>query len=186
MMRIYIDFKSPAALLAMEPTLALSEKLGLRFEYLPFRTSQFPIPEEKPEETRGETHRRVRAIARRNTYQKYAAIQGTDLKFPNEPGETDLALAALLYVQPSPDKFIKAAFSAYWSEGQDLNDRDLVHRLLSAEGFGADKYLGELEQIYQEAEEIGIIDAPTYVVDGQIFLGREHLPWIETLLVPAN
>lgn len=187
MLRIYIDFKSPAALLAMKPTRALAQRLGQTFEFLPFRTSQPPVPGKKDEETKGETHRRVRALARRATHLKYAAIQDTEMKFPDEPGQCDLALAALLYAQPSPDKFIEAAFRAYWSEGQDLNHPDVIEKLLTtsgydASGFEPEKYLEDLVKVHRKAEEIGIIDTPAYIIDGQIFIGREHLPWIKTLM----
>jgi len=33
-----------------------------------------------------------------------------------------------------------------------------------------------------QAEENGIFTSPTYVVNEQIFVGREHLPWISELL----
>lgn len=187
MLRIYIDFKSPAAFLAMKPTLALQEKLGLTLEFLPFRTSQWAIPDEKNEETRGEAHRRVRALARRDTHLKYAALQGAPMTFRDEPGETDAALAALLHVQSSPDKFISAAFAAYWTGQADLNDPAVVRALMEAGGcdpseFDLEKRLAELEAVQRDAEEVGIIDAPAYVIDGQIFIGREHLPWLEAAL----
>lgn len=187
MMRIYIDFKSPAALLAMKPTLALSARLGVTFEYLPFRTAQFKVPKESAGETRGESHRRVRALARRDTHLKYAAIQGTPMKFPGAPGVSDLAMAALLYVGSEPVKYMEAAFNAYWKEGQDLNDQSVVNGLLGdqgydASGFDPERYLEEFAKVHHEAEEIGIIDTPAYVTDGHIFVGREHLPWVETLL----
>jgi 2-hydroxychromene-2-carboxylate isomerase len=187
MMRVYIDFKSPAALLALKPTLALSQKLGQTFEYLPFRTSQLMIPAQKVDETKGETHRRVRALARRDTHLKYAAIQGTEMKFQDEPGNSDLALAALLFAKVSPITFMEAAFNACWSAAKDLNDPDVVAALLSASGheaseFDAEKSLGDLQKVHQDAEDNGIIDTPAFVIDVQTFIGREHLPWIETLL----
>jgi len=36
--------------------------------------------------------------------------------------------------------------------------------------------LVQLERWQHEAEESGIVDAPALLVDGQIFIGREHLP----------
>lgn len=187
MLRIYIDFKSPAACLAMAPTFALAQKLGLTFEYLPFRTRQSAIPEQKSDETKGETHRRVRALARRDTHLKYAALQGTSMTFRDEPGETDVALAALLCVQPSPEKFMQAAFAAYWAGQQNLNYASVIKDLLGSAGydastFDAEKHLAERDAVQQEAEDLGVIDTPAYVLDGQIFIGREHLPWIEALL----
>ncbi len=137
MLRIYIDFKSPAACLAMAPTFALAQRLGQTFEYLPFRSPQWPIPEQKSEETKGETHRRVRALARRDMHLKYAALQGTEMNFREEPGETDMALAALLYAQPSPEAFMQTALAAYWAGPQNLNDASVVEALLNSAGYDA-------------------------------------------------
>jgi len=190
-MRIYIDFKSPSAYLAMKPTLALIERLNLNVQWLPFITAQSPIPAEKPEETRGESHRRVRAIARRDTHLRYAAVQNIPMNFRETPGETDLALGALLFAHPSPLPFIQRAFASYWDEGRDLNDAEAITALLEDTGydagkFGADKYIAKIETVQQEAEERGVVDTVAYLISDQIFIGREHLPWIEELLTSGK
>jgi len=186
-MDIYIDFKSPAAYLALKPTLALLADFAITAQWRPYRTQQKPVPAEKPEESRGETHIRVREIARRNMHLKYAGIQGTAMRFPDEPGQTDLALCALMHVQHDPVPFIDAAFTAYWVEHADLANPQVLGKLLSDTGYDTASFdpqslLVGLEKEQLEAEQLGVVDTPAYVLAGTVFIGREHLPWIRELL----
>lgn len=185
--RIYMDFKSGPAYLAMKPTLALLERKGITADWLPFDSRQ---PEAKPArdgESRGETHMRVRQEQRRQTCLKYAAIQGVPMRYPERPLGTRCALAALLHTRNNPLPFIKAAFSAYWRDNLDLDDVGVVEALLRQTGYdvgsfdAADLALA-LDALQQEAEEQGVFDTPTYILGDDMFLGREQLPWIETLL----
>ncbi|MEO0981392.1 MAG: DsbA family protein [Pseudomonadota bacterium] len=186
-LRVYLDFKSPAAYLAFHPTLALIERTGAAVEWRPFRTQQRPIPEAKPDETRGETHRRVRAIQRRETHLKYAALRGLEMRFRNEAGDTDPALAVLLTDLVDPPAYIDAAFRAYWVDGVDLGDADTVADVMARSGHDPDRInwaaaAETLDAAQTEAEEAGVVDAPGYRIADQLFIGREHLPWISELL----
>ena len=190
MMDLYIDFKCPAAYLALKPTLALCEELGVPVNWHAIRSYQSPLMQEKPDEEVGHRHRRVRASARRKTHMLYAEIQNLPLQFRNPPTNTDMALAALSLLNGSggdPLPFVAAAFDAYWTGDTDLNDATVVAKLSGAPAFSDDDKKGEaartrLETALGQAEENGIFTSPTYVVKGQIFVGREHLPWISELL----
>ncbi len=190
-LRIYIDFKSPTAYLAMQPTLALLDALpDCRALWLPFDARQRAVPAAKPNENRSESHFRVRAEARQATHLYYAEVQDVPMSFAEEPGETTLALAAMMHCQPLPLPFIAAAFQAYWRDQANLNDPAIVNTLLEAsqsgpEDFNAGAMLEKLETVRAEAQELGVIDTPAYIVDGQLFIGREHLPWIGELLRAA-
>lgn len=185
MLTVYIDFKSPAAYLALKPTLDLSSRLSLPLDWRPFQTVKRDVPKLGKEETVGESHRRVRAASQRSLAIKYAGHQGIDLKFPPQPGVTDLALGVLAELEGDPLSFIQAAFEAYWQDHADLNDPAIVRDMIAASGV---VYTGDLntaheslELALQQAEEVGIVGAPAYVIDEQIFVGREHLPWIEEI-----
>ncbi|MEO1324278.1 MAG: DsbA family protein [Pseudomonadota bacterium] len=185
MLTVYIDFKSPGAYLAMKPTLALAERLGLQVVWRPYRTVERDVPKLGKEETVGESHRRVRAASQRALMIKYAGLQGIDLKYPARLGETDLALGVFAQIAGDPLPFIRAAFAGYWEAHADLNDPDTVRSLI-AHGGGLDERAlasasAALEQATAEADEIGIVGAPGYVIANQIFVGREHLPWIEEI-----
>ena len=185
MLTVYLDFKSPAAYLAMKPTLALVDCLGLETSWKPFRTVERDVPKLGKEETVGESHRRVRAASQRALAIKYASHQGINLKFPERLGASDLALGALAAVESDPIPFIQAACEAYWQDHADLDDPEVVKDLLeSAETHLSTDLAGArdlLETSQEEAENAGIVGAPAFVIADQIFVGREHLPWIEEL-----
>ncbi len=185
---IYLDFKNPASYLALNPTCATLERLGLSARWLPFSTSEETIPERKEQETRGEQHRRVRSLARREAHQLYAGVQGVEMQFRAEPGSTDSCLAALALLEKDPLPFIRAAFACYWTGDANLDDeatvRKLWERCVPDQALDLEKGRELLAQIRDDAIENRVFHAPTYLVGDQVFLGREHLPWMEALLSP--
>lgn len=187
MLKIYIDFKSPASYLAFKPTLNMLERYQITAQWIPFQTKQEPLVEVGSNESRGDSHRRVRAQSRHDTHLLYAKLQNTPMKFPPQPGETDQALAALLQIKKTPEKFIRSAFGAYWVDNANLNDIDVVSTLLTEVNVDSSSWdrntsIDQLKENQNSAEEASIVEAPAFVIDSQIFIGREHLPWIEAIL----
>ncbi|MEO9469959.1 DsbA family protein [Parasphingorhabdus sp.] len=188
MLTAYIDFRSPASYLAIKPVLALAKRHGITVQWQPFRTFERDIPDVTESPTVAQSHRRVRATSRRAIHQKYAAHQGIDLQFPDPAGNTDLALGALALIKGDPLPFIHATFAAYWTSHADLNNPDIVAPLLMktlAEDlrFDQNAAIEALESTQEDAEERGVVDAPAFIIQDQLFIGREHLPWIEELIV---
>ena len=183
MLTVYIDFKSARAYLAIAPTLALAERLNLQVDWRPFRTVERDVPRLGKEETVGESHRRVRAASQRAVNIKYAAHQGIELRYPEVLAASDLALGAMQGIEGDKLPFLQAAFEAYWSEHADLDDERVVADLITKSGAVYSGTLSEardlLEAAQEDAENAGIVGAPAYVIDERIFVGREHLPWIE-------
>jgi 2-hydroxychromene-2-carboxylate isomerase len=188
---LYIDFGSPGAYLAFKPTLALITDFKLDVRWLPYATKQTPIPAVTADENRGETHRRVRATARQQTHLKYAHLQNTPMHFADEPGNTRLAMAALLYVQERStqarvEDFVTGAYHAYWADQLDLDDTTVITNLLEQSGYDATEfngsYLEKLDEHQLTSEDRGVIDTPAYVIEEQVFIGREHLPWLREIL----
>ncbi|QTD54968.1 DsbA family protein [Parasphingorhabdus cellanae] len=185
MLTLYIDFKSAASYLALEPTLELARETGISIDWRPFSVRPFSVPVEQDEETVGERHRRVRAAAQRDVHLHYAAVQGRNMHFADTPAGSDAALAALAVMEGDPVPFIRAAFTAYWSKQADLADEAVVETLLRSVGIdGPDwqKAKAEMASIRSKAEESGIFETPSYLIADQLFLGREHLPWIRSLI----
>jgi 2-hydroxychromene-2-carboxylate isomerase len=187
----FIDFKSPAAYLSWQPTLALTKAHNVNLTILPYDTRQKDVPLQQTNESKGETHIRIREIARRDTHLMYAHLQNIPMTFPPFMGATKVALAALLYVKDNPQAFINAAFSAYWCDHQDLNQIETVVTLLAEQGYDAERFapgiwLAKLDEHQMDAETKGVIDTPCYIAGEQLFIGREHLPWIEKILSAAE
>ncbi len=187
---IFIDFKSIASYLCVKPTLVAAAAGGFNLVWQPFSTRVKELPDVREDETKGETHIRVRETARRAIHQRYARGQGIELEFPDKFGATELALAGLHWLtQHSPDaveRYIDACFTRYWHTHPDLNDLSTVQQLLEASGaatvaFAAETAIAEFERWQDQSVERGVIDAPAYFVADQMFIGREHLPWITQL-----
>ena len=185
MLTVYLDFKSPGAYLAMSPTLALVDGRSLQVDWRPFRVIERDIPKLGKEETVGESHRRVRAESQRRLAIKYAAHQGIELKFLETPGVTDLALGVLSAIEGDVLPYIRSAFEAYWEAHADLDDPIVVQSILDKSGaslaIDVEDARTLLEAAQDQAEEAGIVGTPAYVIAEQVFVGREHLPWIEEL-----
>ena len=185
MLTIYIDFKSAASCLALKPVLELVEETGIETSWLPFSSRPFRIPDEKAEENVGERHRRVRAISQRDAHLHYAAVQGIELHFSHNPKGSEAALAALAVLDGNPIPFIRSAFKAYWADQKDLDDENTVTGLLQDCGLEPPDWpdaVEALQSIREKAEEQKVFETPTFLIDGQIFLGREHMPWIRSLI----
>ncbi|NNL84235.1 MAG: hypothetical protein HKP27_01195 [Myxococcales bacterium] len=186
-LQVFIDFKSPAAYLAYQPTRALAKELGVTVDWQPIRTNQNSIPVKQADEDVRARHRRVRAKARRETHLHYAKVQNIPMQFPEPPGCTDLALAVLAELG-SCDPFVSRAFEAYWRDNMNLNEADVVQSLLEPGALDVRAMKAEhtierrLREANQRALDLGVIDAPGYVIEGEVFVGREHLPWIRELL----
>ncbi|MCA8903505.1 MAG: DsbA family protein [Hyphomonas sp.] len=190
MLSLFIDFKCPASYLAFDPTVALASHLGTRVDWHAFRSRQDRLPAERTDETRGETHRRVRAGQRRATHLKYAGLRGVEMVFRDDPGESDVALSALDCRLADPLSFVWHAFRAYWVEGADLNDAPTVLSLLEKTGnpvrrIELETAVASFDARQTQLEEDGIFITPTYRLADQMFVGREHLPLIERIMQKA-
>jgi len=184
-LRIYVDFKSANAYLAILPSIKLATATQTNIDWRPFLTKGRTVPlEAKEGESKGERHIRVREKYRRETQAKYAAAQGIPLTFPTQSIDTTLALAQLDSITSDRTAYVQAAFAAYWQDGADLNDPDIVSAILTSCGHTFDHSLANTvsNASAQQAIDDGVIDTPAYVIQGQLFIGREHLPWVESLL----
>ncbi len=186
MLTVFIDFKSPASYLALEPTIQLADKYACPITWLPFSTAERDIPSEGTNPDLAASHAAVRANSIKRIHQRYAELRGIEMIYPAEQLPTDLALGTLGATKGNPIDFIRGAFKHYWVESGSLDDFETVRTLMEkclAESPPLEKQLRKnLREQQEKAEALGVVDAPTYLIDGQLFLGREHLPWVESIL----
>jgi 2-hydroxychromene-2-carboxylate isomerase len=196
MLSLFIDFKSPAAYLALKPALNLITSYELVVKWLPFAVKQPAIPTGRTDETlderrlsieretKGETHRRVRAEQREQMHKMYADLSNTEMHFPTQATSTDLALNVLANLTIDPTSFITRAFQAYWIEELDLNDAAVVEQLVHEAGLPFTPELlssTAMRACLDKAAERGVFEVPAFVMDDQVFIGREHMPWLTEL-----
>lgn len=187
MLELYIDFKCPASYLALKPSLDLAAKRGADIHFKAFNSKQISIPVHKDKESKSETHIRVRAEQNQNIHEHYAKLQGLELSFPEEPGETLPALVLLANWHGDPLPFIHEAFAAYWQKGEDLSSFETVQIIASKAGKQLTKkdlqsYCASFKEEMLNQENGPVFTTPTYLVADQVFVGRENLPWIAEIL----
>ncbi len=184
----YIDFKSAESYLAFHRTITIAKENNLEIIWSPFLTNNRIQPSFKNNETKGETHLRIREEHKRLLNLKYAKILGLPMRYPTNGNESDLALSILPKIIEDKEDYIALAFQYFWVENRNLNDKSNVIELLE-ESKKDTKFLDDIKGLIHaliittdQAKESGIIATPTYELQGELFLGREHLPWIKEQL----
>ena len=196
----YTDYKSPYAYLAKDPTYALERELGARVEWRPYvldipsalGTARLDAEGRVVEEQRSPHQwRRVRYSymdCRRQARKRGLTIRGTQKIW-----DSTLALAGMLYAQAAGDavfrRYHDAVFERFWKRELDIEDGRVVAAVLSeagADGTGFASYAASgrarVAAISRAAEETGVFGVPSFVVDGELFWGNEHLPDIRAML----
>jgi 2-hydroxychromene-2-carboxylate isomerase len=98
--RVAIDFASPAAYLAVEPTRALESRLGRAFEWLPFSVPPLPKPKPaSPDEDRGTRHARIRAEYLARDLRRYAESRGLELGDLHREPDVSAACLGVLWLR---------------------------------------------------------------------------------------
>ena len=196
---VAVDFKSPHAYLAIEPTCALADALGIAIDWQPFLVA--PAKRQRHasgDDDRGTRHRRFRAEYAERDLGRYAEARGLELRTPERQTDSTLAALGLAWVNrhaPSLARaYVARVFEGHWRESLDIADASALSRLLTeigapASGFDTfERQEGEsaLEAVRVELVEAGAYDVPAYRVGGELFQGRQHLPLIRDLLSPAR
>ena len=81
-------------------------------------------------------------------------------------------------------------FERFWKRELDIEDPGVIRAVLEEAGadtagfaaYVAGEGREELERICRAAEANGVFGVPSFVVDGELFWGREHLPDIRAIL----
>jgi len=193
---VCIDFKNPRAYLAKDPTFALEDELKLTFDWQPVQLSAFtarPAPA-RDDDDRGVRHRRVRAQYQERDLRRYAGRAGLPLGDIYRNPDSSVACMGLLWTKTQSHavarRYIDVVFARYWSEALDIEDPSAIAAVLREIGGDADGWkdyvfvagrtaFADAQQRFTDA---GVFDVPAYLVDGDIYFGRQHLPMIRWIL----
>jgi 2-hydroxychromene-2-carboxylate isomerase len=197
----YIDYKSPYAYLAKDPTYELERDFRVHIDWLPyvldipsFLGSARVDDSGRVIEDERNPHqwRRVRYSymdCRRQARKRSLVVRG-----PQKIWDSTLAASGMLYAKRQGDMVLRRyhdlTFERFWKRELDIEDPAVVSGVLAeagADAAGFSAYLTEdgrveVERICRAAEAIGIFGVPTFVLDGELFWGREHLPEIRAML----
>ena len=194
-LRVVIDFKSPQAYLAIGPTCALADELGIAIDWQPLVLTAAKIPPAPASmDDRGARHRRFRADYTERDITRYAADRGLAIDGLHRRSDSTLAAIGLLWAKrQSPSiarAYVERVFELYWQGILDIEDQRSIRALLDElgttvsgfEAFVKGDGRAELARIQSELQEMGVFEVPTYLLDEDIFLGRQHLPLVRSVL----
>ncbi len=165
----------------------------LDVERLPFLLSPNKPPEGEPRRLLdGETETELSPAA-----QERARAAGLVMRRPAWSPNTMLVHEATLYTKEKgqDDRFHHVAAKAYWEDGADLANMDVVQRLANECGLDWAELSGRLESghyrqqvldTYEQAKAIGVGGTPTYRISGELLPGDVSYESLEEAVQQAE
>jgi len=184
-LEFFFDYGSPYSYVANAQLPALIARAGAALVYRPmllggvFKATGNRSPATEPIEAK----RRYGGL----TLLRYAAEAGVAFRpNPHFPIDTLFLMRCAVAAQRAGvfDRFHARVYPAFWGEGLDLGDRDVLAGVLSGAGLDAAALFGAaqapeakaaLRANTDEAVARGAFGAPTFFVGDELFFGSDHL-----------
>ena len=197
---IYTDYKSPYAYLAKDLAYELERDLPVRLEWLPYvldipsflGSARVDADGTVLEEDRS-AHQWRRVRYSYMDCRRQARKRGLVIRGPQKIWDSTLAAAGMLHAQRAGDavfrRYHDAVFERFWKRELDIEDATVIAAVLAESGADGAAFVeqvqagrDEVAAISRAAEANGVFGVPSFVVDDELFWGREHLPDIRAML----
>ncbi len=198
---VYIDLKSPYAYLAIDPTRAMARSVGVEIDWRPFTLDIPSYLGSAKLDRKGSVAKAERTQQQwsgvRYAYRdarRYANLTGKTVRGTVKIWDSSLAGIAMLWTKRQGadvlDRFLDAAYPPFWRRELDIEDVDALEDVMRAadaevDGFGAwaeGPGREAHDEVNRAAFDAGVFGVPTYLVDDEMWFGREHLPRVAWLL----
>jgi 2-hydroxychromene-2-carboxylate isomerase len=198
---VYVDYKSPYAFIAKDPTRELGAALGIEIDWRPLTldipsylgSARLGAKGEVVESQRSATQWSQVKYAYKDA-RRYASLRGLTLRGTTKIWDTALAGMGMLFAKAQSDsilgRYSDLVFERFWKRELDVEDVAVVESVLgeagadpsgfreAAQGEGRARY----DEMQRQIFDAGIFGVPGYVVAGEYYWGREHLPRIRWIL----
>jgi 2-hydroxychromene-2-carboxylate isomerase len=196
---VYSDYKSPYAYLAKDLVGALADSVPLRLDWRPYvldipsylGSAVVDAAGTVLEQSRNAHQwRRVRYSymdCRREARKRGLTIRGT-----RKIWDSSLAAAGMIHALRDGalvfHRYNDAVFERFWRRELDIESVEAIAGVLAeagaTSGFAEDVAIhrAKVAEICRAAEADGVFGVPTFVLDGEMFWGSEHLPEIRSRL----
>lgn len=197
---VYTDYKSPYAYLAKAPAYDLERDFPVRLDWRPYildipsylGSARVDAAGRVIEEARN-AHQWRRVRYSYMDCRRQARKQGLTIRGTQKIWDSTLAAAGMLFaLRAGPEVFRiyhDTVFERFWQRSLDIESIDALAPILTAAGAEASGFRAEAETLRAEvaaisrsAEGDGVFGVPTFVVEGELYWGREHLPDIRDRL----
>ena len=184
--KLYYDYKSPFAYLAMAPAYALMESHRVRLHYIPHELNVRGAFGGEVEQRPEREWRKVRYLyldARR-----YANARGMIIRGPQKIFDSKLSLMSGLWAdkhglfRPYSDR----VFERFFKRELNIEDGDALAAVMKEVGLDVDGFKRftlhdgprELQDVFAEGDRDGVFGVPTFIVDGEPFWGNDRVEWV--------
>ena len=203
----YFDYKSPYAFVAKDAIQRLGEDFAIPIEWRPYslRIPDFLGSAEVDERGEIVVDERDAHQWRRVKYiymdcRRLAAQRGLTLRPPRKVFSSVTAHIGMLYARRHGafKPYHDAVFELFWKRELDLDEPAEIGKVLrrvgvDSEGFAAfaeGEGRREHDQIMISAHEKGVFGVPSFIIDGELYWGGEHIPiireWLATGAAPLR
>ena len=197
---VYIDLKSPYAYIAVQPTRDMAEALGVEIDWRPFTLD---IPSYLGSAKLAKDGKTVQSANRTNQQwtgvryayrdaRRYASLTGKTVRGTEKIWDSSLAGIAMLWAKRESafDRFVDTAYPPFWRRELDIEDLGVLEHTLAEAGVEVQGFrdwaAGEGRELHdrtnQEAFDAGVYGVPSYLVEHEMWFGREHLPRVAWIL----
>ncbi len=208
---VLLDVRNPFSYLALAPAIDFASALAVEIDWLPLEVPPLRAPsralggtakdgkdkrdfKDCKDQERGIRHRRTRARMIAREIDTYAAAQGLVIREPYRSDDPEAANLGWLWVRHHaadrlPD-FLRELFRRYWRVELEPGDLDASAALVDAvvgngaefKSWAPDEGQGIANALAQELRDFGLFQVPAYVVENEVFYGRQHLPMIRWII----
>lgn len=197
-LKLYIDYKSPYAYLAVAPAYRLAEETGVEIDWLPYILD---IPaylgsarvdaEGKVLEQDRNAHQWRRVKYSYMDVRREANKAGLTIRGTQKIWDSSLAGIGLLYAKKHGvfRAYNDEVYARFWKRDLDIESVAALSDILDRAGargfsaFSASDGRAELKAVQEEAEAKGVFGVPSFLFsDGDLYWGREHLPRVREIL----
>jgi 2-hydroxychromene-2-carboxylate isomerase len=197
---VYVDLKSPYAFIAKDPTREMAASLGIEIDWRPLSldipsfagSAKLDSGDKVAESQRSEAQWTWVKYSYHDA-RRYARLRGLTLRGTIKIWDTTLGGVGMLWAKAHGDdvlaRYLDRTFVDFWKRELDAESMDAIEAILrecgaDTRGFAAEYEAARPHYLEQQLAifDAGIFGVPGYVVEGEYYWGREHLPRIAWIL----
>jgi len=198
---LYIDFKSPYAYIAKDPAYAIEDQFGIEIDWRPLTldipsylgSARLDAQGKVAESNRTPQQWSGVKYAYRDA-RRYASLHNLTLRGTTKIWDSSLAGIGMEWAKSQGRailrSYIDRVYEPFWKRELDIEDPLVIESVLATSGAdlsGFADYRNGDGRARHEARQRKIFDAgifgvPSFIIDGELFFGREHLPRVRWLL----
>ena len=184
-LKIFFNFRSPYCYLASKTMFTLLEDYNVNLLWRPLGGWDGRSPPDRA---------KVKMPLARQDVARWAKRMGIPCNPP--PPTTEPTLAGIGSLMAEREgclvEYIVEVMRCEWAGSNDIGQKDILIPVAEAVGLNAKEFEAfiddqanakQLEDNWSEAQELGVIGVPTFVVNDQIFWGNDRIDFVEDYLV---